>query len=385
MVYKTKTSKGGVSSNNNTYRSVTNENRLNRIKQLESALTYHNYSDNNRNINLKKGKSYNLKLKHVGSNTGVYVTNSMFLGMPEKKILRYMPEAGELETQQIKMCHFSISDVMLGSFSIAEIDARNILEARLVEPSVVGGKKISKKNMKGGEESWGATGMPTQFYNPKKPLVGYPANSGFGVPTAYGPSNPKDVGVGLLAPFTASKSPTANLATMTKTGGAKKKQTKKQIKKPTKKDKETKKDKKGTKLPMKKKARKTSSNIKAKMMKGGEESWGATGMPSQFYNPKKPLVGYPANSGSGVPTAYGPSDPKNVGVGLLAPFTASKSPTANLATMNKTGGAKKKMKKTTQTKKMLKSKKDKKDKKGTKLPMKKKAKKITPNKKGRKM
>ena len=37
--------------------------------------------------------------------------------------------------------------------------------------------------MKGGEESWGATGMPSQFYNPKKPLVGYPANSGFGVPT----------------------------------------------------------------------------------------------------------------------------------------------------------------------------------------------------------
>ncbi len=227
--------------------------------------------------------------------------------------------------------------------------------------------------MKGGEESWGATGMPAQFYNPKKPLVGYPANSGFGVPTAYGPSLPLDVGTGLLAPFTASKSPTANLATMNKTGGAKKK--------PTKKDKETKKDKKGTKLPMKKKAKKTSSNIKAKMMKGGEESWGATGMPSQFFNPKKPLVGYPVDSGSGVPTAYGPSNPKDVGTGLLAPFTASKSPTANLATMNKTGGAKKKMKKTTTAKKMLKSKKDKKDKKGTKLSMKNKSKKNTPNKK----
>ncbi len=140
MVYKTKTSKGGVSSNNNTWRNVTNGNRLNRIKQLESALTYHNYYNGN-NLNLKKGKSYNLKLKHVGSNNGVYVTNSMFLGMPEKKILRYIPEAGVLETQEIKMCHFSISDVMFESFSIAEIDARNILEARLVEPSVVGGKK----------------------------------------------------------------------------------------------------------------------------------------------------------------------------------------------------------------------------------------------------
>ena len=35
-----------------------------------------------------------------------------------------------------------------------------------------GGKKVvkiirKKKVMKGGEESWGATGMPIQFYNPK--------------------------------------------------------------------------------------------------------------------------------------------------------------------------------------------------------------------------
>lgn len=378
MVYKTKTSKGGVSSNNNTYKSVTNNNRLNRIKHLASALTYHNYSDNTRNINLFKGKKYHLKLKHLGSNNGILVLNTMFLGRPEKKILRYFPEAGELEHQENNMCHFSIATNNVLVHEIGEIDGRDILEAVPVDPQVVGGKKITRRNMKGGEESWGATGMPSQFYNPKKPLVGYPANSGFGVPTAYGPSLPLDVGTGLLAPFTASKSPTANLATMSKTGGAKKKQTQKQ----TKKNKDTKKDTKGTKLPMKKKSKKTSSNIKAKMMKGGEESWGATGMPSQFYNPKKPLVGYPSNSGSGVPTAYGPSNPKDVGTGLLAPFTASKSPTANIATMNKTGGAKKKRK--TVPKRSMK-KVTKKDTKGTKLPMKKKAKKTTPNKKAKMM
>ena len=135
MVYKTKTSKGGVSSNNNTYKSITNENRLNRIKQLESALTYHNYSSNR--VILKKGKIYNLKLKHIGSNNGLFVTNSMFLGRPEKKILRYMPEAGELETQENNMCHFSIATNNVLSQEIAEIDARDILEAISVGSNVV--------------------------------------------------------------------------------------------------------------------------------------------------------------------------------------------------------------------------------------------------------
>ena len=95
--------------------------------------------------------------------------------------------------------------------------------------------------MKGGEESWGATGMPAQFYNPNKPLTSYPPNSGFGVPTAYGASLPLDVGTGLLAPFTSSKAETANMATMNKTGGAKKKSPTKKPTTKTQKDKKPKK------------------------------------------------------------------------------------------------------------------------------------------------
>ena len=93
--------------------------------------------------------------------------------------------------------------------------------------SLKGGKKVvkiirKKRVMKGGEESWGATGLPAQFYNPKTELVGYPSNSGMGVKTAYGLQEPLDVGRGMLAPNTASKSSSANIATSMKTGGVKK-------------------------------------------------------------------------------------------------------------------------------------------------------------------
>ncbi len=205
-------------------------------------------------------------------------------------------------------------------------------------------KKSTKNNntkakvMKGGKETEGATGLPQQFYNPNKPLMAYPPNSGSGVKTAYGPSNPLDVGVGMLAPFTASKSPTANKASMNQTGGNKKPQNKMKKVSPKKNKKPI--EKKGKKMPLKKKTKKTSNDIKAEMMKGGKETEGATGLPAQFYDPKKPLTSYPKDSGFNVPTAYGPSNPLDVGVGLLAPFTSSTSPTANLASSVKTGGKK---------------------------------------------
>jgi len=44
-------------------------------------------------------------------------------------------------------------------------------------------------------------------------------------------------------------------------------------------------------------------------MKGGEESWGATGMPPQFYDPKAPLASFPSNSGKGAKSAYGAIQP----------------------------------------------------------------------------
>ena len=82
------------------------------------------------------------------------------------------------------------------------------------------------RKLKGGEETWGATGMPAQFFNANAKLMGYPYNSGYGVKTAYGLANPKDVGMGLLAPNTTSNASTANPSTSMKTGGRKK--TKKQ-------------------------------------------------------------------------------------------------------------------------------------------------------------
>ena len=260
----------------NNYKSNSVNNKKKIIEHLHNALFYHNYSsNNNRNIELIKGKYYDIiprndlntnNTNNLNKNKGdvFMISNIMFLGCPEKKILRYMPESGKLENRKSKMCHFFMEG---NDPRLMEIDANHIKRA-IPSKFHTGGKKTSRKNMKGGEESWGATGMPAQFYNPKKPLVGYPANSGFGVPTAYGPSNPLDVGTGLLAPFTASKSPTANLATMNKTGGAKKKIKRKTTTKTMKKKiTKTKKDKKGTKLPMKKKAKKISPNKKAKMMK----------------------------------------------------------------------------------------------------------------------
>jgi hypothetical protein len=80
-----------------------------------------------------------------------------------------------------------------------------------------------QRKLKGGEETMGATGMPSQFFNANAKLMGYPYNSGMGAKTAYGPANPKDVGMGLLAPNTTSKASTANPATSMKTGGTKKK------------------------------------------------------------------------------------------------------------------------------------------------------------------
>tara|TARA_A100001015_G_scaffold320747_2_gene448307 strand:+ start:311 stop:1102 length:792 start_codon:yes stop_codon:yes gene_type:complete len=261
MVYLTKTSKGGVPSPlNNSKKTTGNSNNM---SLLNRSLTYHEYYDPARGITLNKNKTYKLQLKHIGANYPYEVTPLKFLGKPVK-LIRYLPESGMFEQQNDNTCHFSSNGKIL------EINGLDILSATdltlMSNNSIVGGKKISKrKNMKGGEESWGATGMPSQFYNPKKPLVGYTANSGFNVPTAYGPSLPLDVGTGLLAPFTASKSPTANLATMNKTGGAKKKMKKtKSTKKSKESDKKDKKDKKGSKLPMKKKAKKTTSNKKGR-------------------------------------------------------------------------------------------------------------------------
>ena len=199
----------------------------------------------------------------------------------------------------------------------------NEMPMTMEENSMSGGKKSMKKKSsstkkstksmkkRGGAETEGATGMPSQFFN-NTSLEGYPLNSGMDVMSAYGLINPGNVGIGNLAPFNVSKN-SAPL-TMMKTGGKKVKKTlvkKKNVKKTVKK-------------PLKK--------------RGGAETEGATGLPIQFYNNGQ-VDNYPSNSGNGVNSAYGRIVPKDAGVGNLAPFNVSKN-SAPL-TMMKTGGKRK--------------------------------------------
>ncbi len=83
-----------------------------------------------------------------------------------------------------------------------------------------------RRKMHGGEESWGATGLPPSWFNARAPVPSYSADSGFGARTAYGPASPLDIGKGLLAPYNTNIN--GNQASMEKVGGKKKvKKTKK--------------------------------------------------------------------------------------------------------------------------------------------------------------
>ena len=82
-------------------------------------------------------------------------------------------------------------------------------------------KKVKKvKKMRGGVETEGATPYPLAYYDTNSKVDDYAADSGFGVETAYGVSDPLDAGVGMLAPFNANKN--ASPLTGTQTGGARK-------------------------------------------------------------------------------------------------------------------------------------------------------------------
>jgi hypothetical protein len=160
-------------------------------------------------------------------------------------------------------------------------------------------KKPTKKMMKGGMESSGATPMPLRFYNSSSPLDNYPSTSGNGIMSAYGAIKSGDVGTGMLAPYTSSTCSYANSNTNMKTGGT-----------------------------------------KSKKQKGGMESSGATPMPLRFYNSTAPLDNYPSKSGNGIMSAYGAIKSGDVGTGMLAPYTSSKCSYANENTNMKTGGKK---------------------------------------------
>ena len=191
-------------------------------------------------------------------------------------------------------------------------------------------KKVVKKK-KGGMSPLDGNndGMPSNATFPNTGNFGVPQGVGTQMAVNSDTSNPllKEMKASPLSQKIQDK-----LIQMEMAGGAKKK------KKPTSSLKKIDPKKKPTSSLKKKKPKKKSS----KKMKGGEESWGATGMPPQFYNPKAPLASFPSNSGKGAKSAYGSIQPNDIGTGMLAPFTTSNSKTANHATNMKTGGSRKK-------------------------------------------
>jgi hypothetical protein len=221
-----------------------------------------------------------------------------------------------------------------------------------------------RRTQKGGQESSGATPMAQRFYDPNDPVDSYPANSGNGIISAYGPIEVGNVGVGMLAPYTASNCASANPNTDMQTGGKKKKRAKKsEVKKEEPKKKSILNSVKnfGSKVVEKSKTliKKTSNAVsslgkskkstnekkvtkkrtgKKKSQKGGQESSGATPMPLRFYDPNAHLDNFASDSGNGMASAYGPIEVGNVGVGMLAPYTSSTCPDANPSTDMKTGG-----------------------------------------------
>ncbi len=132
-----------------------------------------------------------------------------------------------------------------------------------------------------------------------------------------------DIGVDMLYP----------IDDIVKKGGKKKKTSAK--KKTVSKKKTSSKKKTGSKKKTTIKKKKTVSKKKSSM-KGGN----ATSMEQRFYDENMAQNNYPANSGNGIMSAYGAIEANDIGVGMLAPFTASTSSTANHNTMMKTGGRK---------------------------------------------
>jgi len=121
-------------------------------------------------------------------------------------------------------------------------------------------KKKKSKKQKGGQESSGATPMDMRFFDTKASLLSASADSGIGVSSAYGLIDPKDVGSGMLAPYTTSTSKTANHSSGQQTGG---KKSKGKAKKTKGKVKKTKKEK-----SMMNKIMKKMSNIKKSILPG---------------------------------------------------------------------------------------------------------------------
>jgi hypothetical protein len=144
-------------------------------------------------------------------------------------------------------------------------------------------KKKKSKKQKGGQESSGATPMDMRFFNTNASLLNSSANSGMGVNSAYGSIDPKDVGVGMLAPYTTSTCKTANHSSGQQTGGKKSKAKKSKVKK-TKKEKS-----------MMNKIMKKMSNIKKSILPGDKKKKSGKKSKKQRGGENDELPGYDCN------------------------------------------------------------------------------------------
>ena len=141
-------------------------------------------------------------------------------------------------------------------------------------------KKVNRNMQKGGQENSGATFLPAQWYNPSAKL----ASPQTDMMTAYGKANPVSGSCRNLAAFPNSSGQ--------QTGGRRR-----------------------SKTP--KKNCKHKGNCKCQ--KGGQESSGATFLPSRWFNPKADL----ANPATDMMTAYGKTNPVSGSCRNLAVFPNS--------------------------------------------------------------
>ncbi len=154
-------------------------------------------------------------------------------------------------------------------------------------------KTTKRRKMRGGAETEGATFMTPQFYNSKMSTPSFSADSGLGAMTAYGSASPRDIGVGMLAPY--NMNPNGNQASMQKTGG-KKRSTKSKSRSRSRSSSKS------------RKVKKTKKTTKRRKMRGGSDSTGVMNTNTEV-------------------------SPNDMSVSMLAPYTMEPK-------VNKTGGKK---------------------------------------------
>jgi hypothetical protein len=166
------------------------------------------HSCNNYYSLVQKAGSKNLEKDNMG-----ITYETAFGGKPKKSSSKSKKSSSKSKKSSSKSKKTIINKTMNGVKKI-----KNMIMSK-----VSGMKKKKSKKQKGGQESSGATPMNMRFFDNNASLDNMSADSGMGVNSAYGLIDAKDVGVGMLAPYTTSSSKTANHSSGQQTGGKKSK------------------------------------------------------------------------------------------------------------------------------------------------------------------